>query len=134
MMPTAMGHKIVESFEYEKGLLDDMRDDFSRRAGVIGDGYSDTDSTDLVYGLMNHSNIPMVGCYAISHLLLYIITYRYTNESLTLCCVHRMIFLSFLEKNLKFLLATLRKYCSTLSKYGFFQNFISHDKNRLSLI
>jgi len=34
-----------------------MKDDFSGRAGVIGDGYSDT---DLVYGLTDHSHILMV--------------------------------------------------------------------------
>ena len=52
-----------------------MRDDFSGRAGVMGDGFTDTDGNDLVYGLTDHSHIPMVDCYPISHLFLYIITY-----------------------------------------------------------
>ena len=39
------------------------------------DGYTDTDGTDLVYGLTDHSHIPMVDCYATSHLFRYIITY-----------------------------------------------------------
>jgi len=37
----------------EEGLLDDMRDNFSERAGVMGDGYIVTDGTDLVNGLTN---------------------------------------------------------------------------------
>jgi len=50
----------------------------------VGDGYIDTDGNDLVYGLTDHSHIPMVDCYAISHLFLYFITCKYTNESLLL--------------------------------------------------
>ena len=37
--------------------------------------YPDVDGNDLVYGLTDHSHIPMVDCYPISHLFLYIITY-----------------------------------------------------------
>jgi len=37
-----------------------MRDDFSGRAGVMGDGYIDTNGTDLVYWLMDYLHIPMV--------------------------------------------------------------------------
>jgi len=68
----------------EEELLHDMRDDFSVRTGVLCDGYIDTDGNDLVYRLTDHLHFPMVDCYAISHLFLYIITYKYTNESLTL--------------------------------------------------
>ena len=52
-----------------------MRDHFSGRAGVMGDGFTDTDGNDLVYRLTDHSHIPMVDCYPISHLFLYMITY-----------------------------------------------------------
>ena len=38
----------------DQRLLDDMGDDFSGKAGVMDDGYIDTDGTDLVYGLTNH--------------------------------------------------------------------------------
>jgi len=61
-----------------------MRDGFSGRAGAMGNGFIDTDGNDLVYGLTDHSHIPMVDCKSISHLFLYMITYKYTNESLTL--------------------------------------------------
>ena len=61
-----------------------MRDDFCGRAGLMGDGFTDTDGNDLVYGLTDHSHIPMVDCYPLSHLFLYMITYYYTNESLRL--------------------------------------------------
>ena len=44
----------------------------------MGDGYIDTDGTDLVYGLLNHSRLPMGDCYAISHRFVYIITLKYT--------------------------------------------------------
>jgi len=50
----------------------------------MGNGYTDTDGTDLVYGLTDHSHIPMVDCYAISHLFFYIITYKSTYRSLPL--------------------------------------------------
>jgi len=56
-----------------------MRDDFSGGAGDIGDRYIDADGNDLVYGLTDHSHIPMVDCYTISHLFLYIISYEYAN-------------------------------------------------------
>jgi len=49
----------------------------------MGDGYIDSDGADLVYGLTDHSYIPMVDCNTISHLFVYIITYKYINESLT---------------------------------------------------
>ena len=61
-----------------------MRDDFSVRAGVMGDEYIDTDGNDFVHGLTDHSHIPMVDCFAIYHLFLYSIAYKYKNESLTL--------------------------------------------------
>ena len=38
----------------DQRLLDDMGDDFSGKAGVMDDGYIDTDGTDLVYGLTDH--------------------------------------------------------------------------------
>ena len=60
----------------EESLLDDMRDNISERAGVIGDGNIATDGTDLVYGLTDHSHIPMVECNAISHLFVYSIIYN----------------------------------------------------------
>jgi len=50
----------------------------------MGEGFTDTDGNDLVYGLTDHSHIPMVDCYPLSHLFLYMITYYYTNESLRL--------------------------------------------------
>jgi len=48
-----------------------MRDGLSVIAGVMGDGNVDTDGTDLVYRLTNHSHIPMVDCNTISHLFIY---------------------------------------------------------------
>jgi len=39
-----------------------MRDDFSGRVGVIGDGLINTDGNELVYGLTDHSHILMVDC------------------------------------------------------------------------
>ena len=50
----------------EEELFNDMRDDFSERAGVMDDGYTDTDDTNLVYGLTDQSHISMVDCYVIS--------------------------------------------------------------------
>lgn len=44
------------------------------KLGALGDGYIDTDGTDLVYGLAGHSHIAMVDCHAISHLFVYIVT------------------------------------------------------------
>jgi len=35
----------------------------------MGDGNIDTDGTDLLYGLTDHSHISRVDCYAISHLI-----------------------------------------------------------------
>jgi len=61
-----------------------MRDNFSGRAGVMGEGFTVTDGNDLVYGLTDHSQIPMVDCFPISYLFLYMITYKYTNETLRL--------------------------------------------------
>ena len=52
-----------------------MRDDFSGRVGVMGDGSINTDGSDLVYGLTDQSHILMVDCYPISPLFLYMITY-----------------------------------------------------------
>ena len=60
-----------------------MRDGFSGRVGVMGDGFIYTDGNDLVYGLTDHSHIPMVECYPISRPFLYMITYSYTKELLT---------------------------------------------------
>ncbi len=52
-----------------------MRDDFSGRAGMMGDGFIDTEGNDLVYGLTDRSHIPMMDCYPISQLFLYMIIY-----------------------------------------------------------
>ncbi len=52
-----------------------MRDGFSGRVGVMGDGFIITDGNDLVYGLTDHSHILMVDCYPSSHLFLYMTTY-----------------------------------------------------------
>ena len=38
----------------KEGILDFLRDAFSGRAGVMGDGFIDTDGNDLVYGLTDH--------------------------------------------------------------------------------
>ena len=52
--------------------------------------------------------ISMVDCYAISHLFVYIIKYKYTNESLTLnlkgLCTWNGVFLCVLERNSKIVL------------------------------
>ena len=86
----------------------------------MGDGYIDTDGTDLVYGLDDHSHIPMVDCYAISHLFVYIIAYKNKYRSFTLNLkddVLRMVFLSILERNSKI---ALRDICANLPKYGIY--------------
>jgi len=44
----------------EEGLLDDIKDDFSGRAGVMGDGYIDTDGTNLVYSEDTRERIAML--------------------------------------------------------------------------
>jgi len=44
----------------EEGLLDDIEMILVGRAAVMGDEYIDTDGTDLVYALTDHSHIPMV--------------------------------------------------------------------------
>ena len=68
----------------EERIFDGMRDGFSGRVRVMGDGFIKTDGNDLVYGLTDHSHILIVDCYPISHHFLYTITYYYTHESLHL--------------------------------------------------
>jgi len=50
----------------------------------MGDGYIDTDGTDLVYGLNDLSHIPMIDCYAIFNLFVYIVAYQNKYRSFTL--------------------------------------------------
>jgi len=69
--------------------------------------------------------ISMVDCYAISHLFVYIIKYKYTNESLTLnlkgLCTWNGVFCASWKEILKLFFATLRNDCTILSKYGDFK-------------
>jgi len=79
---------------------------------VTSDGYIDTDGTDLVYGLTDHSHIPMVDCYAISHLCVYVITCKNTYRSLTKNM--NGVFCVSWKEILKLLCVTIAQFCRNM--------------------